>query len=205
MATQEFELALWGAQKLNRWRQPVPMYAYVPQNLQTPARVLDAQSSWKGLELVLADIVERFNVGRERALEFGVEFGFSTVALSSFFHKVVGVDTFQGDRHTANIRDYYAETVERLRPYDNIQVVRSDYRDFIRANQDRYDLIHVDIIHTYSDTYTCGLWSARHSECTIFHDTESFPAVKQALVDIARKTGKTFYNYPEHYGLGILV
>jgi hypothetical protein len=39
----------------------------------------------------------------------------------------------------------------------------------------------------------------------LFHDTESFPAVKQAVSDIARETNKTFYNFKESYGLGILV
>ena len=134
-----------------------------------------------------------------------MEYGFSTVALSGYFRSVTGVDTFQGDRHTNNIQDIYAETVERLVPFENIRLVRSDYRDFIKEDQGAYDLIHVDIIHTYADTYRCGLWSAKRSQCTIFHDTESFPAVKLAVTDIARATGKRFYNYTESYGLGILV
>jgi hypothetical protein len=63
----------------------------------------------------------------------------------------------------------------------------------------------VDIVHTYEHTYRCGLWSAQHSKCTLFHDTESFFDVKMAVVDIARATGKRFYNFRQCYGLGIVV
>jgi hypothetical protein len=68
-----------------------------------------------------------------------------------------------------------------------------------------YDFIHVDIVHTFADTFACGLWSANHAKCVAFHDTESFPAVKRAVADIARQTGKTFYNFVESNGLGILI
>lgn len=63
----------------------------------------------------------------------------------------------------------------------------------------------VDIVHTYIDTFACGLWSANHSRCTIFHDTESFPAVMRAVKDISRETGKKLYNFRESHGLGIIV
>jgi hypothetical protein len=33
----------------------------------------------------------------------------------------------------------------------------------------------------------------------LFYDTESFPAVKRAAIDIARESGKTFYNFKESY------
>ena len=162
-------------------------------------------SAWTGIETVLQELIDRVQIGTSRCLEFGVEYGFSTVALSSYFDSVIGVDTFLGDRHTNNIKDIYDETVSRLAPFENIRLVRSDYRDFIKSHDSSYDLIHVDIIHTYADTFACGLWSAKHSKCTLFHDTESYPEVKQAVVDIARSTGKKFYNFEESYGLGILV
>ena len=172
---------------------------------EVPARHLDRSSSWAGLESVLADIIDRFQLGKDRCLEFGVEFGYSTVALSSFFQDVTGVDTFQGDRHTNVIRDTYDEALANVSPYSNIHLVRSDYQTYIEHDRQTYDLIHVDIIHTFADTYACGLWSAQHSQCTIFHDTESFPQVKQAVREIARSTGKTFHNFTEFYGLGIIV
>ena len=189
----------------SQFKPRVPIVNYVPTRREMPPRHLDRASSWAGLESVLADIIERFHLGRERCLEFGVEFGYSTVALSSFFDSVVGVDTFQGDRHTNVIRDTYQEALANVSPYENIQLVRSNYQSYIPNDTHTYNLIHVDIIHTFADTYACGLWSAQHSQCTIFHDTESFPQVKQAVREVARTTGKTFHNLTEYYGLGIIV
>jgi hypothetical protein len=134
-----------------------------------------------------------------------VEFGFSTVALSSYFDSVIGVDVFWGDRHTTNKQNIYDETKRGLAPYKNVELVRSDYRDFIQGEHGLFGLIHVDIVHTFADTYACGLWSARHSQCTLFHDTQQFPQVKRAVAEIARTTGKRFYNFDESFGLGILV
>lgn len=63
----------------------------------------------------------------------------------------------------------------------------------------------MDIIHTYKETYECGLWAVNHSKCCIFHDTESSPEVRKAVYDIAKHTGKKVFNYPHHHGLGIIV
>lgn len=112
---------------------------------------------------------------------------------------------FVGDKHTTNKQDIFSETLERLSVFKNIQLVRSDYRDWIMRDDTAYDLIHVDIVHTYIDTFNCGLWSVEHAKCVLFHDTLSFPTVKQAVTDIARKTDRRFYNFGESHGLGILV
>jgi hypothetical protein len=202
---REFEYAYSKSRALGIFKSNIPITPYVPTHRQPPSRCLDTKSAWQGIENILGDIIQRFDLGTDRCLEFGVEYGFSTVALSSYFKSVTGVDTFQGDRHTTILRDIYQETLTRLAPFDNIQLVRSDYRDFIKQDQGTYDLIHVDIIHTFADTHACGLWSAQHSNCTIFHDTESFAQVKQAVKEISRATGKSFYNYLESHGLGILV
>jgi hypothetical protein len=187
------------------FRAQVRELAYVPQERQLPSRRVDVPSAWKGIESILSGLIRRFEIPGKRCLEFGVEHGYSTAAFSSFFESVTGVDTFTGDKHTKNFHDLFAETSSRLAPFPNIRLVRSDYREWIAKDQSSYDLIHVDIIHTYSDTFACGLWSARHSKCTLFHDTESFQAVKQAVMDVARETNKDFYNFKECYGLGILV
>ncbi len=178
---------------------------YRPRNLREPARRLDIISAWKGLESIIEDIIVRFHVGRARCIEFGVEFGYSTVALSSFFEEVIGVDTFEGDCHTTYRNDHYDETKERLAVYPNIRLVRSDYRDFIGQSNDRFDFAHVDIVHEYRETYECGLWAARHSDVAVFHDTESFPDVRRAVIDIAKTIQGPLYNYPLHHGLGIIV
>jgi predicted O-methyltransferase YrrM len=183
----------------------VPVLPYVPQHRQLPPRVLPVVTAWKGIESVLGDLIQRFGIRTHSCLEFGVEFGYSTAALSSFFDTVIGVDTFVGDKHTDNKHDIFAETSERLAGFKNIQLIRSDYRDWIAKDNSTYDLIHVDIVHTYVDTFACGLWSAQHAQCVLFHDTLSFSAVKRAVIDISRQTGKRFYNFKESNGLGILV
>jgi hypothetical protein len=201
----EFEIAYWRSVATGLVKPKIPVIPYIPAHRQPPQRSLQVVSAWEGIQNILADLIERFHIDTARCLEFGVEFGFSTVALSSYFASVTGVDTFHGDSHTTNKDDIYSETKQRLAPYANIQLVRSDYRDFIQQDHGNFGLVHVDIIHTFADTFACGLWSAQHSQCAIFHDTESFPAVKQAVAEIARATGKTFYNFRESNGLGILV
>jgi hypothetical protein len=181
------------------------MRLYQPTSYERPANVLSRYSAWRGHEFIIADIIRHFNLRPDSCLEFGVEFGFSAVVFANYFKRVVGVDTFIGDPHAGRHEDHYESTAASLAAYPEIQLIKSDYRDWIRTDTNRYDLIHVDIIHTYAATYECGLWSARHSECTLFHDTESFPEVKRAVSDIARRTKKEFYNFPLYYGLGIVV
>jgi methyltransferase family protein len=183
----------------------VPVLPYVPKHRQLPPRVLAVETAWKGIESVLSDLITRFNIGTSKCLEFGVERGYSTAALSCFFDSVTGVDTFLGDKHTRDRQDIYEETSNRLSGFDNIRLIRSDYRDWTSKDSGFYDLIHIDIIHTYVDTFACGLWSAMHSQCVLFHDTEGFPAVKRAVIDISRESRKTFYNFTESFGLGILI
>lgn len=199
------ELGYWTSVFRELISQRVPVLPYVPQHRNLPARVLEPATAWKGIESVLGDLIQRFRVETNRCLEFGVEYGYSTAALSCFFDSVIGVDTFTGDKHTGNKSDIFLCTQRRLSAFENIELVRSDYREWIGKDNSFYDLIHVDIVHTYADTFRCGLWSALHASCVLFHDTLSFPAVRRAVVDIARETGKVFYNFQESYGLGILI
>jgi hypothetical protein len=202
---RDLEYAYWKSVLLGLAKQKVPVIPYIPQHRQTPPRMLTTVTAWKGIESILEDLIEKFHVRTGNCLEFGVEFGYSTVALSSFFDSVIGVDTFLGDKHTRIDEDLYEATVNRLSHFENIRLIRSNYQNWIKDDNDFYDLIHVDIVHTYKDTFACGMWSALHSKCTIFHDTESFSAVKAAVMDISRDTGKSFYNFEESNGLGILV
>jgi hypothetical protein len=167
--------------------------------------MLEIVSAWKGLELIVEDIIEQFGLPRERCIEFGVEFGYSAVVFSNYFKSVTGVDTFEGDVHTVNKEEHFEQTKQRLAPYRNIQLIKSDYKDWIAKDNQHYNLAHVDIVHNYNETFECGLWAAQHSDCTIFHDTESFPEVRRAVKDLSKKTGQKLYNYPQHHGLGILV
>lgn len=172
-----------------------------PEKLVKPTYTLDVLSAWVGLENVIEPLLDEFNIGRESCLDMGVDYGFSTVAFSNYFKQVTGVDHFKGDEH-AGFRNLYEQVkqLETIRP--NIKLIQSDYRDFIKNNNERYDLIHVDIVHTYEDTYRAGEWAVKHADMVIFHDTESFSEVAQAVEDLSE--GKWF-NYPKHFGLGIIV
>jgi hypothetical protein len=176
------ELAYWQSVVDGLAKPKISILPHHPDHREPPGRRLEVISAWEGIPNILSDIIDRF-----------------------YFDSVVGVDLFCGDKHTVNKQDIYEETLSRLSAYSNIELVRSDYRDFIQGESGLFDLIHVDIVHTFADTFACGLWSAKHSKCTIFHDTESFPQVKQAVVEIARASGKKFYNFQESNGLGILI
>jgi len=183
----------------------LPIENYVPKKRKAPEKILDVVTAWEGLEEIIEDILERFNIGRDSCIEFGVEFGYSSVVFSNFFKKVTGVDIFIGDEHTDFKGDHYDKTKTSLAEYKNIELIRSDYRDWIKKDKKQYDFAHVDIVHNYDETFECGLWASQHSSCSIFHDTESFPEVRRAVIDIAKATGKKVYNYPYHNGLGIVV
>ncbi|RDK85491.1 class I SAM-dependent methyltransferase [Marinirhabdus gelatinilytica] len=191
--------------KKYRLHKRLPMPTYQPKKYSKPENMIEVVTAWAGLEEIVEDILDTFNIGRERCIEFGVEFGYSSVVFSNYFKKVTGVDIFVGDEHTDFKGDHYQETKERLQDFENITLVKADYKDWIKKDDSTYDFSHVDIVHNYAETYECGLWAAQHSTCTIFHDTESFPEVRRAVIDIAKATGKRVYNYPNCNGLGIVV
>ena len=187
------------------FKKTADITVYKPRKNVKPANMLRVESAWSGLELIIEDILDRFQVKRNRCIEFGVEFGFSSVVFSNYFREVTGVDTFEGDEHTVHKGDHFEHTKSTLSGFPNIKLYKSDFRDWIKNDDSQYDLAHVDIVHNYAETYECGLWAANHSTCAIFHDTESFPAVRKAVIDIAGATGKKLFNYPKCYGLGIIV
>jgi hypothetical protein len=179
---------------------------YTPKKLISPPRMIDVPSAWVGNELIIEDIIERFKITPKRCIEFGVQHGWSTAALANYFTHVIGVDTFAGDE-MAGIGDpdhTFHGTQEALKDFPNITLARTSYQDWIRKDESWYDLIHVDIIHTYEDTYPCGRWACEASDVVIFHDTLAFPEVMAAVKDLASDADMYFYNYPHAYGLGIL-
>src|SRR5258708_11826517 len=181
---------------------------YHPTRIETPPKLVASESkAWTGLETIIADIIDFSKIKTETALEFGVEFGYSTAVFANYFSKVTGVDIFTGDMHAGHHGDIFQFTKNNLRDFPNIELIKADYKDYIaqNANDSYFDLIHVDIIHTYEDTLKCGLWSAERSSCTLFHDTQSFNEVKKAVAEIARKTKKKYFNYRKCNGLGILI
>jgi hypothetical protein len=177
---------------------------YHPTKRGQPMCMTKHPSAWGDIPSILEDLIERFGILTSVALEFGTEYGYSTSALANYFDRVVGVDTFTGDFMTGLKSSHYDMTREDLSSWPNISLIQSTYQDYTRDNNDIYGLVHVDIVHTYEDTYLCGEWSLKHSDVVIFHDTESFPQVKHACSDLADRYGLNFYNYPHSHGLGIL-
>src|SRR5687768_13187165 len=126
---------------------------YKPRKKSKPAKMINVDTAWAGLELIIEDILDRFNIKRNRCIEFGVEFGYSTVVFSNFFKEVVGVDTFEGDEHTIHKGNHFELTKDELSKFPNITLHRSDYREWIAKDDSTYDFSHVDIIHNYAETY----------------------------------------------------
>jgi len=185
------------------------MIPYQPKSISTPERVLaDVPSGWKGLETILGSIVEEFCPQRRIALEIGVEFGFSTVALSNFFDLVIGVDHFQGDDHAGKTPegiDRYHETKERLAPYENIELVNMPWEQYIYCNERHWDLIHYDARHDFHDTYTAVYWACQHAPVVLVHDITWFADVRPACERVAKDLNKQAYGFSDYNGLGILV
>jgi hypothetical protein len=196
----------------------VGMQIYEPTKLVEPKHTLNLPptvngSAWKGMEWVLTDILERFEVKRNVVLEFGTEYGFSAVALSNFFEKVIGVDTFTGDQHSGVRENFYEVTEGFVAPYPNIELIQMSWEDFTTRHAGvqtmapvmGYGLIHIDVEHTYEMTMGVGSWAVQHAPIVLFHDTMSFPPVSWACADIANANGLRYFNYIKDFGLGILV
>jgi hypothetical protein len=180
------------------------MINYLPTNRHTP-KLAHVRSAWGNIPTILKDIIERFNLKQDLALEFGVEYGYSTSAMSNYFTNVIGVDTFEGDLHSGFKDNHLEKTTNNLVDFNNIQLVKSDYKDYIKDNNDMYDMIHIDIVHNYNETFECGEWAINHSKCVIFHDTLSFREIMRVCEDLSIKYNLDFYNYEESHGLGILI
>lgn len=166
----------------------------------------DVVSAWVGLERILEPMIRDFNINTNKALEFGVEWGFSASVFSGCFEQIIGVDTFTGDIHSGIKEDHFEHTKECLKDFSNITLIKSDWESWsknIKENE-RFDLIHIDIIHDYKNTFSAGDWALKHSDFVIFHDVVSFEEVNLAVKDLARKYNMNYYYYPLYNGLGII-
>jgi hypothetical protein len=180
---------------------------YVPSDFDYTIEPLQVPSAWVGLEKLIRPILKDFDIKSDKAIEFGVDWGYSLSALAQVFKEVVGVDHFQGDKYTRHIPQY--EKVSNwMAQWPNAEISVQSFQQFF-ADPDRigerWNLCHIDIVHTYEATFACGKEAAKRCDCVIFHDTESFADVRRSCIDIAEQLNLDFYNYPHHYGLGILV
>ena len=132
----------------------------------------NVSTAWKGLEDYIFPLIKHFNINQNIALEFGVDHGYSTDILSQAFNKVVGVDSFIGDVHINHAQGYeFYSTVKNSFAGTNVEIVRTSFENFIKYNNNRYDLIHIDIVHEYEPTFNCTDWAIQHSDVVILHDT----------------------------------
>lgn len=190
--------------KSNYYAKKYPARDFIPSELVQPTYEVSGLSAWRGLEKIIPAVIKQMELDTRRCIEFGVEKGYSTAIFAQYFDQVTGVDTFQGDRHAGYINTYEMAQ-SNLARFKNITLIQDNYQHYTTMDQSTYDLCHVDIIHTYADTFACGEWAVRHSKCVLFHDTESFGSVRKAVFDLAKKYNKQFYNYGFHHGLGILI
>lgn len=177
---------------------------YVPRVRVMPGRVLNVGSAWFGIESILYSLLDEFRVGRNLAVELGVEYGYSTAALANYFGRVIGVDTFLGLDHDRD--PHFCDKVRLdLFDYPNVSLFQMDWKEFAAEDQSQIDLIHVDMDHNYEQTFEAGEWAVQHAPIVIFHDTVSWPeGVGRACEDLADKYGLCYYNYAPDNGLGIL-
>jgi len=184
------------------------MIEYKPK-IRYDIKVADVPSAWGDIPMILHDMIWEFNIKKNLALELGVERGYSTSALAQYFNRVIGVDTFRSDFDDINTEreSNYYDVLKGLWRWPNIYLIQSMYQDFIKQCPfERFDLIHIDMIHSFDVTYDAGKWALSHSDCVIFHDTVSFPnEVFKACEKLADEFNFEFYNYPDSNGLGILV
>lgn len=174
---------------------------------QWPLKTLTVPSGWEGLENYMVPLIHDLKIEQNLCLEFGVDQGYSLYIFSKLFAKVIGVDAFEGDVHIRHEQgeEFYEKIKTTFSKQKNVELVRSFASDFIKNDDNNYDLIHIDIVHEYEPTYECADWAVQHSKVTLIHDTEVFPAMKKVCVDVAKKHNLNFYNITDHFGLGILV
>lgn len=186
------------------------MTIYTPVKFEKP-RLAVEHSAWEGLDTIILDIIERFDLRTELALELGVDQGYSISALANYFKRVVGVDTFQTNWQTglARIEDSNFERLhlvkKSLQSFPNVELILADADSFIEQEQHKYDLIHIDLNHGYEEVVKFGSWALEHSKCVIIHDTISYIDTMEACKFLESKCNISFYNYPKCNGLAILV
>src|ERR1700677_1953645 len=104
---------------------------YVPKDLIKPGYLIDVETAWDGVELILADVMRKWNIFPGTALEFGVGYGYSTAALANYFNRVIGVDHFKGDIHAGYPEGQYEKAKNALKDFKNIELYGEDYQEFV--------------------------------------------------------------------------
>ena len=61
---------------------------FTPQTREWPKMATQHPSAWGNIPTIFKDLIERSGIKTEKAIEFGVEFGYSTSALANYFNIV---------------------------------------------------------------------------------------------------------------------
>jgi len=200
------------------------MLTYDPVLATEEIPVVNQPSAWKNFERIIPSLIRDFNIIPNRLLEFGVDYGYSTSAFAHFFKQVIGVDLFKSGDHGDRDESIMFDKVSGvLKSYPNIKLVKQNFYDYIKTDNSFYDVIHIDIDHSFEPTYNCGEWAVRHARVVLFHDTNQFilneatntsdwsqvqkyySPVRKACCALAALYNYEFYNYDYVQGLGILV
>lgn len=185
------------------------MKEYLPITKHNPKVLLKGVGVWTGNAEIIKDIIDRLKLKNNLALDLGVFLGFSSSVLSNYFEIVIGVDVFE--RHgQANDETFcenqmsYVQYMLKGDGFKNVQLVRSRAEDYIKTTNKYFDLIHIDLSHSYEETMTVGSWSIEHSDCVLFHDTIAIEPVMRACLKLEEKYKIHFYNFNYLAGLGIM-
>lgn len=169
--------------------------------------VLDVPTEWKGLEEWIVTILDHFKINCNTALEFGVDYGYSTKVFSHLFKKVIGVDSFERNTCDGKEHDeaFYNQVLNSF-ANTNVEIVKTRFEDYINQNNENfYNMIHIDAIHDYGILEPTIRWAVEHSDITLVHDTMEYREVKRACMEIRAEKNLRFLSIPFHCGLGILL
>jgi len=180
---------------------------YMPSDFDYTIEPLPVPSAWVGLEKIIRPMLADFDIKPNKAIEFGVDWGYSMSALAQVFQEVIGVDHFQGDDSTGHVPDH-AKVTRWMSQWPNAKIIVEPFEQFFANSSnigEKWDFCHIDLSNSYEEVFACGNEAIKRCDCVIFHDTEAFADVKRACLDLADQADMNLYNYPHNYGLGILV
>ena len=161
-------------------------------------------SAWKGHRVFVEWLMHRLQP--RVTVELGVDYGYSLCCMAATQQgHVYGVDTFQGDLHAGEHTD--AETTLRrvlqTNNYSNVTIIKNTFDAVAASWAQPIDILHIDGLHTYEAVRNdWERWHPYLSEHAVvmFHDTESYPEVKQLFNEIPWPK----INFLHSAGLGVV-
>jgi len=168
------------------------------------------RSAWEGHGEFAISLVEL--LCPETVVDLGVDYGFSTFCFAKPKKGTVyGVDWFQGDKH-CGVRDTYSvvmklqEDMKKEYGVDNVEIIKSRFRELASSWVKRVDILHVDGFHSYDAVK--GDFSSWANHCgddavILFHDTVAFP---DSVGRFFREIRGDFFshNFRHSAGLGVI-